>query len=278
MNAEKARELFSDHREGTLNENLRESFEAALRADSSLSREYSQFCELIGELEGSKSKIVEVPFDLHEKIMASVDKSLFEERRKAKTGWLSGWRLTFVGAAAILVVIGTVSSINNAGAGTATSDFVSVDGSPGLTLGLKDGMLYVRHGSAEGASVLVKDDATGTLVKRFDLNGNRLDSPLSNDGQRAVLLRVESSIGEAGTMIVVALPGKSGFNNLRGSGSVRDLAKAVANTYREPVQVGAKDPDARVGWSLDTSDATRSKASEGAFTIERRKGLLYLAD
>jgi hypothetical protein len=278
MNPEKARGLFSEYREGTLSPTLREAVETALGGDPGLSQEYKSFCELLDELEGTRSRTVEAPYDLHERIMARVDKSVFENQRQAKTGWLSGWRLALVGAVATLVVVGSLKSMNNVGQGPDTGSVITTDGEQGLRLSTKDGSLYVQHGAAQGASVLVKEFETEKLVERFDLNGKRLDSLLNNDGDSAVLLKVESSTGSEGTVIVVAVPGQRAHTELKGKGTCAAMAIAAAETFREPVLVEIKDVQASVDWTFDTSDATRSKTVAGQVRFERRSGLLYLVD
>lgn len=274
MNSEKARELFSDYREGSISTSLKASFESCLASDLELKREYVQFDELLTEFEKTRDEVVEVPFDLHDKIMARIDKSLFEERRKAKVGFFGGRRLWFAGGIAAVAIVGTVLSLKGGAVNESNSGLISTQAPVGLSLATEDGKLHVRHGLATGTSVLVKDESTGKLVKKFDLEGKSLDSFQENSGSEAVLLRIESN----SESLVVAVPSHTRKTVLEGRGSVKELAKAVADTFLEPVQVGSLDLDMQIAWVLDADDPLKSKATAGRFSLERRKGMLYLTD
>ena len=274
MNPDKARELFSEYREGILDGALKTSFETALSANPALKKEYREFDGLLSEFEQSRYVEIEAPFDLHDKIMARIDKNLFEERRNAKTNWFSGRRLGLLSGVAAIAIIGTIVSIKSTGNETSTGDFLSGTNASGLGLSTKDGKLIVKHGASSDSSVLVKDESTGKLVQRFELNGKSLESPQENKGDAAVLLRIESNTDT----FLVAIPGRRANVEFEGTGTAKDLAKIAADTYREPVQLGIKDSTVELKWKLDATDPTLSRQVSGKFSFERRFGMLYLAD
>lgn len=273
MNGDKAREMFSEYREGTLSASLRASLEQAMKSDSSLASDYSEFESLLQGLESTKDVTYEVPFDLHDKIMARVDKNLFEAKRNARPNWFSGWRLALVAGVAGVTIIGTVMSLKGPATGTAESGIASVNGVKGMEIVAKGNEVRLTHGPASTV-IVVKDDANGDLAQRFDLAGKSLDSPLTNDRPWAVLLLIQSDSESS----LLALPGSVRSTTLAGRGTLKDLAKAIADTSGQAVQLESKDPNAPASWVLDASDPSRSQATEGSFNIELRKGLVYLTD
>lgn len=279
MNQDKARELFSEYREGTLTESLRAAVDSALASDSVLKQEYVEFDRVLSGLEQTSGENFEVPFDLHDRIMARIDKSIFEERRKAKSGWFSGWRLGAIGAVAAVGLVATLVSINSGGnTDVSTGESISMPRKAGLTLVNKEGQLIVRHPAAQGKSILVKDETTGKLVQMFELKGEKLESPQENTGDVAAILRIEAVDGSESTSYLVAVPGKKANTALSGSGTMGDLAKNLADTYREPVEIAVTDMSTPVGWTFEAGEATHARASQGKFSVERRRGLLYLVD
>ncbi len=273
MKAEKARELFSEYRDGTLSPSLRTALETALGSDTRLSTEYKEFDELLGTLELEGQRSIDAPFDLHERIMARIDRSVLDRKHRQPAGWLSGWRLAFAGGLFVLVVGSTVVSIVSNNAKQAITPMIPVSQESRLSLRAKDGVARIQHGPAN-IIVDVKDVETGQLVKRFDLRGRSLDSALSNDQDMAVLLDIESGSDS----VLIAVPGKLGSASLEGKGTLRDLAKAAADRFREPVAMKVSDAGAPVSWTLNPADPAHSKAVEGHFSFDRMDGLLYLGD
>lgn len=273
MNGDKARELFSEYRERTLSATLKASLEQALRSDSSLASDYREFDNLLASLEASHHETYEIPFDLHDKIMARVDKSVFETKRNAKTSWFSGWRLALTSGLAVLVVAGTVISLNSPSSGPSMAGVGIVNSTKGMELVGKDGSVNLTHG-ASNTVIVVKDDTTGDLVKRFDLAGKSLNSPLSNDRDTAVVLSIQSDT-ESNLLV---LPGKVRSTVLAGKGTIKDLAKALSDATGQPVRIEVKDTSVTAGWMIDAEDPSRTQVTDGAFSVDKRNGLLYLTD
>lgn len=276
MNVDKAKELFSEYREGSLSPSLRESLSRALQEDLSLAREYNEFDSLMAALESSAGREAEVPFDLHDKIMARVDKGIFDASRTARSGRWSTLRLGLVGAAACVAIVSTVFAIKNQGNGresTGTVVNIPTGSAPKIEIAAVDGVLTLRHAPSESV-VVVKEEASGRLLYKFDLQGNGLNSPVTNDGPNSVLVRIESDQETT----LVALPGRSTAVPSEGKGTLKDLAKVMADLYRSPVKLGVADSGALIAWSLDSEDPLKGRAKEGSFTVDRRGGLLFLTN
>lgn len=275
MNGDKARDLFSEYREGTLSPSLRASLEQSLNTNSALNAEYEAYNNVVESLESDRIHTVIPPFDLHNRIMTRVDKQIYETSRTVKSSWFSGWRLALLGGVACLAVVGTFTSINSKNSNSpAASGIGSVQLSqPGLDIKLINGNVRLTHG-VSSAIVVVKDDLTGDLIGRFDLQGKSLDSPLTNEKMNSVLVSIRSDIQEA----FVALPGSLRKTETEGRGTMKQLALALSDLTGQAVQLDSKDLTNLLAWHLDDQDVSHSKAVVGSFNIEIRKGLIYLTD
>lgn len=273
MNGDKAREMFSEYREGTLSASLTASLEQAMASDSHLASDYREFESLLKEFESSQDFEYEVPFDLHDRIMAKVDKSVFETKRNARPSWISGWRLALVGGVACLTVLGVLYTVKGPSDGPSTAGVALSNSTKGLEIVAIGNEIRLTHGPARTV-IVVKDDLTGDLAKRFDLEGKSLNSPLSNDRPHAVLLSIQSDTESS----LLAVPGSERTTELTGKGTIKDLARAIADTSGQAVRVEVKDPMQQVAWSIDVNELPRSKAVDGSFSVEQRNGLVYLTD
>ena len=64
MNAKRARELFSELREGTLSEALKQNLEREFEAQPNLKAEYEEFCFTVDSLEMLKDEKIDSPDEL----------------------------------------------------------------------------------------------------------------------------------------------------------------------------------------------------------------------
>ncbi|MBS1713948.1 MAG: hypothetical protein JST30_06390 [Armatimonadetes bacterium] len=271
MNADKAQELFSDYSEGALSPSLRSSLERAMEADPALKAEYARFKETWDEVGTLSKEEIEVPYGLHDKIMARVDKSVFDAKREAKAGRFGSLRLAFYGAAAVVAVTATVVSLRSRGT-VGTAELVGGHTVEPLAISAKEGGVHVTRGASDG-SVFIKEESTGRLVGKIDQGGKKLDFPLRNDGAAGTVLRIEGD----SESVWVALPGRA-KNDVADEGTLLDLALDAADHYGLPVQIKVKDLRAKATWKLDDSDPVKTVAKSGEFTFERRNGLVYLTD
>ena len=107
MNQEKARELFSDYYEGSLDGGLRQSLEMNLRNDASLREDYTAFVETMEGLDALRSEEIEIPIYLSDRIATRLES--VQSRQKfglpVWTNWLRGLAVGAVAIAAIAFAI-----------------------------------------------------------------------------------------------------------------------------------------------------------------------------
>lgn len=281
MNPDKARELFSEYREGSLSPSLRAAFETVLKSDGELQSEYKQFDEILKDFEGQSAQTVEVPFDLHDKIIARLDKSIFEQRRNAKANWFSGWRLSFAGGLAAVAIIATLFSIKNNNSDRAISGSDFSQGDQQTTFSVSDGELAIKHGKGSG-SVVVKNYESGMLIHKYDLESGAIDAKQVNSSANPVLLRVETDSGSKLEVVVIAIPGTEKATTTNGKSNALDFGKAVSAATGEPVRINVTDLSREFDWKIDPVEPTGQfgDPKSGGFqvTIERRQGMLTVND
>jgi hypothetical protein len=279
MNSEKARELFSDYREGALSPQLSSAFEAAIASDSSLKEEYREFDLILTEFETGSPDNVQPPFDLHDKIMARIDKTIFEEKRSSKRGWFSGWRLGLVGAAGLLAVVSAISALNNAGGEVYGSGLGVNRAESAWRLKVEDGGLYVSQERGH-AEAIVKNLEDGSLVTSFVLDGAGNGLVKNNESAGPAVFRIEIVSNEKTQSFTVAMPGTVASQTEKGDGNVLELAKAAASFFRLPVVVQCKDKEAKITWMFETGSPTKryGDSTSGQVQIDERAGLLHLTD
>ncbi len=246
MNAQKTRDYFSAYYEGALEPGLKQSFERALQSDAQLSAEYAAFAEAIQGLEAMREIEIDLPMDLHEKISARLDRHIYETKQQAPArGWL-WWRNAAIGG---LVTTGLAM--------TAIGIFMRGDGGQAAALPTSsqasfkidyDGMEPVVSDQGSGSrTVTVRSAETNQVLREFTLKGDQLKSKLSNPNPTAFIFRVERSDGRKA---LVAVPGHDRLTTLAGKGSAFELAKALADHYRLPVEIDESIDANTLSWQL----------------------------
>ncbi len=281
MNETKAREHFSAYYLGELDAGIRQAFERTLESNSQVAAEYRAFERTMKEIASLRDVRVDVPEDLVDRITARIDKQVWEQRRTEKPGLATWWRSLALGGVATVAVLGAVISVRNAG-NVASSSLIPIAGAPmeQVYLAEKDGGYALAYQTSDHATVVVRSGIDGPEVARFELNGQRLHSPLKNESKVSALLSIEVESKEA---LLVAVPGTDRVSEPKGEGSLVDLAKAIAGFYRKPVQLEADNPDARVAWgfvgagpdeskltALDGNHVSVAKLSSGAYSLQDR--------
>lgn len=255
MNANKAREYFSAHYEGSLDRGLRESFDRVLRADAQIQAEYRAFSRTMDQLNGLSQVDVEMPNDLHDRIMARLDLNAWEQKQHQRPGVFIWWKTALVAAAVIAVAaFGVIRASQGANdpafeAGTVNVPLMS----PRARLDVKptaNGVL-LNYPKVSQRDVIIRDQHGAEMERIQLLNQGIEDKALSNDGTSATM--VEIVIADTHTWI--ALPSlQVALTPAFGSGDVRQLALDIANQCRIPVIVQGPLKDLN-GWSVDSSDA-----------------------
>ncbi|MCB0825023.1 MAG: hypothetical protein KDC26_02435 [Armatimonadetes bacterium] len=260
MKPDKARELFSDYLENSLDAGLKQAFERALQGDPQLNAEYESFASMITSFDTMRDEEIAVPTDLHETISRRLDKHVWDEKQTAKSGgFFKNWRMTLLGSAAVVAIFATVIAFTQNGKDTVREagtipGIRKVDSPTTADFGVKDGQVFLSAKSAKPTAVEVTNIENGEQLGEFNVNGT-LNSPLSNDSENAKLLQVKFS--EESEPLLIVLPGKTQLDAAAGEGSVLELAKAISDTYRTPMIIRLKDRNAMVNWDFtEVGDVT----------------------
>ncbi len=270
MTNDKAREYFSAHREGTLEPGLAASLERRMRDDADLRAEYAAFVETVTSLDALRREAIEIPAYLSARIANRLDPVLEARRPSFLQSLLAsfgaapqrGWALGAAGA--LLVASVALRGLDVRGAHQA--DLLPVSGeSAHWTEDQGGASVAFPGGVARQATVT----AEGSDAQSFGLAaGQRFDLKLSNPDREA--RRFEVDPGDGGRDLV-ALPGTRPTARHSGTGTVRELASALADAYRLPVVVRGLADDAPVRWNFDGLDARlaaeRSLAGKGNATL-----------
>lgn len=285
MNLDKARDFFSDYYEGALEDGLRSAFEAALANDPEIAFEYRSFERTMKALEGLKAPVTEAPSDLHERIQARLNERMGSQSRPAEIIVL--WKrvaLSGLAAAAIIGAILTYSHRTSASTSTAgltpTVEIQPTRSAPRIDVRVTPSGAMLSISSDEGGTVRLSSLADGKALREIRRRPNETtETPLSNDGAKAVVLSV--SLVEQDVVRYVAIPGRETDPAGTGSGSVADFAAAIANTLHKIVVLRTSDPSRKADWTLSKEDSDgqiRDAASKAGLVYEPSDSVLGLAD
>lgn len=279
MNLNKARDFYSAHYEGSLDEGLNQAFERALASDAAISAEYRQFVRIMQEMR-AVAKPVSVPSDLHLKIRERVDANINAQEKAARTaGWFFGWKPIAYGALATAAIISVVASLTNRPTGGTSTAGVATISDSAPKVAVVQGELKLQFSSSKKNQVTVTEVATGRALLNRAVVGQRLESPVRNLSEAPVVLSI--SFAEQYRPIYVALPGSKMRLAETGSGTVLDLMAAVSGMFSVPVVVEAAEVDSKVDWMLDSPDVMAALADElkglGLKAEVREGGLVWLS-
>lgn len=285
MNKAKARDFFSDYYEGTLDKGLRQVFERVLADDAALKAEYEEFKVLMGDLDSLNLVEVPEPAFLSERIQSRVHAALDAQEKPAGGAWWLSWgRWAFAGVAAF-AILGIAISINRVASGQVTQAGL-IGGAPASTAEIAPRLDYTEEkGLAielrplQEANVIIRNGRTGkVIVRKTVAPGQYYREELVNQGSRAMLVEVQFVPDYPQQR--VALPGAEPAPQSKGSGTVADLALALADTFNKPVQLEVSNLDAPVVWDFakgDAIDAARDVVRDLNLSLElRANGILFL--
>lgn len=256
MHANKARDLFSDYREGTLDGGLRQAFERTLRAHPELEREYREFLAVAEVLDKDFHGPVEVPADLHDRIMARIDLAVHESKNRRPQVARLDWRKWGLATAAAAVLGVTFMLTRPPVEGLSAAGVVAPVQRSAPTLDFSGGVLRVEHAYTGTYDVEISQGLAGPVIESVRLSGAKMSKPLLNRAAQATLVRIQ--VGPAGHNLVVAVPGTGKHDRLEGRGTAADAALAMADLYGVPVQV-VGDAEERVTWTLADGNALDSR-------------------
>ncbi len=279
MNHDKARDFFSSYYEGSLEGGLKQSFELKLSTDASLQGDYAAFVETIRELDTLRFEEIAIPVFLSDRIATRLE----QVQEKPKFGfpvwsnWLRGFAVTGLAAAAIVFAL----PFFNSNKGASTADLVASGSNLDQIRFKVDGSkLVLQYQPSNPKTLVISSPTTGKEIQRFDLNSQRVESPIENSLANPAIFKIQP-IGDKNSSLV-AVPGQSPSKAKTGEGSVQDLSLALAGHYRIPVVIEAADVTHRVSWNFSTSDvrvaANQAVANEGFSVDQRPDGLVVILD
>lgn len=279
MNLNKARDFYSAYHEGTLDEGLKQAFERALATDAEVAAEYRQFQAIMAQL-GEEADPVVVPADLHLKIRDRVDAHINAAEKKHAGSWFFAWKPIAYGAVATAAMITAIVSISNrSGSETATAGLAGVEHNEAPRVVVKDGAVRLQFATIRQNTVTVNEVATGRQLLSKNLVKQRLDSPLTNLSERAMLVSVSFS-GDY-RPILIAIPGTQLHIADRGAGTVADLVTAVAGMYGSAVVLDSAQHTGTIDWDLDSPDVLVAMSDElkslGLKAEVRPGGLVWIS-
>jgi len=274
MNAEKAREFFSAYKEGTLDGGLKQAFERALASDARIQAEYETFKRTCAQLELLNTPVPAPPFDLHDRIMARLDQHLLEEKKKPAPWFGLRFRSAVTLGVAAVAIFGAVASLNSTGVINVASVFGASTPKEAdfYTVGVRNGQLGLIYRTAQERTLTFRIASSGEVLQRVKVDGSgspagkTVNSPLSNSSQEAVLIQVDVQ-GEKNSFLI-AVPGQKRSEATSGSGTVADLALALADCYGKPVVVTSNSMDT-AAWDFTKSADAVSAAADALKGTER---------
>lgn len=272
MNSARAREFFSDHLEGTLDEGLKQAFERALANDEELRQEYREFAAILRALPEFQSQPIEVPTGLHHKIIDRVMPAI-DRRPSGSRMRLGGW--LWAGAAAVAIGAAAVWSPWSQ-PGIQQASVVGAAGGQGMRFESADGVVqFVYPGKA--GEVLVLTDGAGAELTRVEMAGELAEIPLVNRSRSTRLVTVD--LQGKGPIARIVLPGSQREQGKDGYGSDADLARMLATATGQAVVLEPQSASQELNWLWSGSDPIKSVqesiSTQGA-SLEQLSNGMYL--
>ncbi len=263
MNQEKAKEFFSSYYEGNLDAGLKQALEQAMNKDASIREDYRAFEHTYEEIGSLKFETIEIPFDLSDKIIANIDRHVFEAKRKQQPVWISWLRNVAIAGVSCVAILGAALSLRNlngkaAGANlvptAATKDELAIEPTTN-----HDATLHFSPSQSD--TLIIREGLGGRERRHADVvGGDQLTTTLENPNASATVFDIETPKSDTRSTLI-ALPGSAPFTQKSGKGDMQDFAKALASYYRVPVEVHVASPSIDVTWNFEGPDALNAAQS-----------------
>jgi len=277
MNANRAREVFSEIHEGVADAHTRKVFERALEQDPELRQEYAEFVRAMELLSDMGATPVEVPADLHEIISARVDRHVWEagQAKKRRIWGLPSWAvggLATVAVAASLVAVVARSNQSTGIAGITPVPPSVIKVKPAKAeFTFTGGQVRLSVSADRAVSVTVKRSDSDVVEGKYDVVDTKtiVDAPLINKESDPVALTVRFSDGQ--TPMFIVLPGTERNSVLTGEGDLNAVAKAVAGHFGTPVILTETANPKTYSWTFnadDTADDVRARLIAAGVGVE----------
>jgi anti-sigma factor RsiW len=286
MNADKAKEFFSAYHEGTLDRGLRESFERKLNSDPKVRAEYSAFQETMQKLQGLAAPVPDPDFDLNERIAARLDRYIYETKPKPAAAFFSRRRTVVVVGLCLLAIVGAATQLGPGGSFRhMLAGFIghgsSVTIPDKLSVTIQNGVPTLTFATGGAKVVVLRDAETGKrlLVESLDgsqnARGDTMRSPLLYASTDPKLIDVQ--VSDSRVRACIALPGSDSVLPSSGHGTLRDLARTLADHYHLVV-VDEASGTQTVTWDLkDDAVASATEALKGTSrTVQRSAGVIWI--
>lgn len=282
MNRTKAQELFSAYRDGTLEPGLKQQLELLMASDSAVAREYREFDALLSSLEGAKSEEIEVPMGLRSRIADLID-AQEGQRAPTKSTVLSlfDFRKVAFGAAAALAILATVLAIRNGQSGDASTAGIapSVTRGPELSMEWKAPVVELSNSGGDLLLFRVRDGIDGPELSIEEMMPDAAAVPLQNNKKEPQVVEIELDSADQRTLV---LPGTQRETEISGTGTILDVALAIAKLEGKPVEVKSLDKNKTYTFTLRAGEVVRSVADslrdQGLAVSANENGFYLLTD
>ena len=272
MKLDKAYDYFSAYYEGSLDTSLRAQMERLFESSPRLREDFEAFAGALQDLELGRDSAIEIPADLHDRISARLDKSIYDSERSKPRGLVGFWRKYALGAAAVILLVGGASSVINRNRGSVGESSIISNGS-GTSLqedlqikGTAKGT-FLRFKPAREEIVKIMRLPDAKVLQTYTVSPNQiLDVPLQNPAQTPIVLVITSS--ESKNVLTVSVPGSTKSESTTGEGSLLEMARAMSAHYQRPVLLNSDKGDAMVRWTLNDENLTQSTITPSGVAVE----------
>jgi anti-sigma factor RsiW len=282
MNANRARGQFSAYFEGNLEHGLKEALERTLANDPALQEEFRSFADTMNALDRVREEEVRIPADLHERISRRLDHHFYEVSRSRKSQWLHSWKSVVAAAAvgcALVVAAWQVFADGRGGFGAGLGGPFVPNREIQLTENAR-GHVQLEYRTGDRETVEVRLLPSGDVLQSFHLSNQTLRAPVENRRPEAVLLEIRATA--CAQPVWLALPGTNLSRARQGEGTIGDLALALSDAFRTPVELRVHDLNRRVSWSFTNSDAVDAASlalSGGSYhVVKLSSGILSITE
>jgi hypothetical protein len=282
MNAKRAKELFSEYREGTLSEALKQTLEREFAAQPHLKAEYEEFCFSVDSLELLKERKVETPDELFGIVQDRLNNIDQSARSVARPGVFGSWQKLVIGGACAAAVFGIwfVSGGDNSLAGIWGGKSPIGVSSSNPQLEFVNGELRLVTESAQTLEFKVSSGETGEVFDSVVSSNTKLDRAVRNPRPEPLHYKIAFEGGPADIEVVV--PGTSRQASAEGTGALIDFVKVASVVLGAPIQIDLINQDRQVSWSIPETDVENGiiefLQSEGISSEKRENGLWFLSE
>lgn len=255
MDVNQARELYSGYYDGTLERVSVVALDQAIEASVEIREDYASFAAVMDALPRLAEQKVELPHDLHDRILAKLDHHDWEQKQSKRFSLFSNPKMAWFGAAAACLIVVAGFAVLRPSSGPANTAGGVGSSKIEVSFTYEGGYVNLVTSSNRAGTVKIRSLDGAANEQTFDLRSGDLNRPLSNTGDQPLALVVEAT-GSSESDILV-LPGKLRTPRLNGDGTYIACARAMASTFGTPVQV-VGDAERPCRWSFTQRDTAET--------------------